>query len=202
MPWLEIFGWIGSAILVISMMQQRIMRLRVINLVGCVIHVIYNTVIEAWPIVGLNVVLAIVQVVNLYRLLRDRHDEEAYQVVDTSVTDPYLHYLIERQRADIEKFYPEFPGTERATHAFLIMRGTETAGYVLAHDRGDGVAQIDLDYVTEKYRDFTPGEFVFTEPGWFKDHGFSAVLAPGDGPDYYSRVGFEKTDAGYVKQLA
>ncbi|SDZ85965.1 inner membrane protein [Bowdeniella nasicola] len=202
MPWLELFGWIGSAILVFSMMQQRIMRLRMINLVGCIIHVIYNSVIQAWPIVGLNVVLSIIQIVNLYRLLNTRHDEATYQVVDTDVDDSYLRYLIDQQSSDIKKFNPTFDGARDATHAFLIMRGTETVGYVLAKDAGDGEAQIVLDYVSEKYRDFTPGEFVFTNPAWFTDHGFTRVIAPSSGPDYYENVGFDKTANGYVKALA
>ena len=54
----------------------------------------------------------------------------------------------------------------------------------------------------EKYRDFTPGEFVFTNPAWFTDHGFTRVIAPSSGPDYYENVGFDKTANGYVKALA
>ncbi|WP_222842834.1 hypothetical protein [Bowdeniella nasicola] len=184
------------------MMQQRIMRLRIINLIGCIIHVIYNTVIGAWPIVGLNVVLSLVQIVNLYKLLNTRHDDREYQVVDTRVDDPYLAHLMNQQRDDIAKFNPHFTGIESATHAFLIMKGAETVGYVLAHDGRDGRAHIDLDFVSEKYRDFTPGEFVFTNPAWFTDHGFHTVVAPASGPDYYPNVGFDKTDEGYVKALA
>src|SRR6476661_3023444 len=35
--WLEAIGWIGSAVLVWSLLQTQLRRLRVINLVGCVI---------------------------------------------------------------------------------------------------------------------------------------------------------------------
>ena len=53
---LEIIGWVGSAILVVSLLQTNLHRLRWINLVGCVILVGYNAVLGVWPMVGLNVV--------------------------------------------------------------------------------------------------------------------------------------------------
>ena len=203
-PWLEIFGWLGSLILVVSMMQQRIMRLRVINLVGCIIHIIYNAIVGVWPMVGLNVVLAAIQIINLWRLLHTRHDDASYQVVDLAPDNPYLQVLLREHARDIAKFNPGCdPGTlpQRSDHAFLIMRGSETVGYVFAHDAGEHTAQIDLDYVTEKYRDFTPGEFVFADSAWFTTHGFQRVRTRPDGPDYYGKIGFRRDGEAYVKAL-
>ncbi len=51
-PWLEVVGWVGSAILVWSLLQTQLRRLRVINLVGCVVLIVYNTVNHVWPMVG------------------------------------------------------------------------------------------------------------------------------------------------------
>ena len=39
-PWLVLLGWVGSAILVWSLLQTRLRRLRVINLVGCVVLIV------------------------------------------------------------------------------------------------------------------------------------------------------------------
>jgi len=64
---------------------------------------------------------------------------------------------------------------------------------VLAHDAGDGRAQIDLDYVLPKYRDFTPGEFVYRRSDVFTDHGFHQVLASPrmrDSQPYLNNLGF------------
>lgn len=58
--WIEAVGWVGSIVLVISLLQTRVVRLRVINLVGSAILIGYNVVIEVWPMVGLNVVLTLV----------------------------------------------------------------------------------------------------------------------------------------------
>ena len=40
------------------------------------------------------------------------------------------------------------------------------------------MAQVELDYVTPRFRDFTPGEFVFRRSGLFRDRGFRQVLTP------------------------
>ena len=42
----------------------------------------YNATIRVWPMVGLNVVLAVINIWYLRRLLTTRHDEQTYQVVE------------------------------------------------------------------------------------------------------------------------
>ncbi|MDD9206109.1 hypothetical protein PU560_06445 [Georgenia sp. 10Sc9-8] len=201
MPILEIFGWIGSAVIVVSMMQQRILRLRWINLGGCLIHIVYNGILGVWPMVGLNVVLAVVQIVNLYRLLSTRHSDADYEVVAVRPDDPYLMYLVRQHATDLTRFTPTFHPAEspqESDTAFLIMKGTETVGYVLLHDAGDGVAQVDLDYVTEKYRDLTPGEFVFRRSDALRDAGYRKVVTPPGVRDaYYGRIGFDRVGDRY-----
>lgn len=63
MPWLEIVGWVGSAILVWSLLQTRILRLRALNLMACLVLLVYNGTVGVWPMVGLNVVLGVINVV-------------------------------------------------------------------------------------------------------------------------------------------
>ncbi len=81
MKWLDLIGWAGSALLVWSLLQTRILRLRVINLIGCFVLIFYNGVLHVWPMVGLNVMLAIINIVYLRKLWATRHDDAAYSVV-------------------------------------------------------------------------------------------------------------------------
>ncbi|WP_127127843.1 YgjV family protein [Georgenia sp. SYP-B2076] len=203
MPWLEIVGWVGSAIVVWSMMQQRILRLRLINLVGCVIQIVYNGLLEVWPVAALNLVLAVIQVVNLYRLLGTRHSDRAYEVLRVDPDGEYLRHLLSLHRADVLRFTPTFAGPPPGGEAYLIVRGEETVGYVLLHDAGDGVAQVDLDYVTEKYRDFTPGEFVFHASDALRERGYRKVLTtPGMREPYYAKIGFAPAGDRFELDLA
>ena len=74
---------------------------------------------------------------------------------------------------DIRRFFPgSGDGADAGQSAFLVQHGDETVGVVLVRDAGDGVAQVELDYVTPRFRDFTPGEFVYRRSGLFRDRGF------------------------------
>lgn len=202
MPVLEIIGWVGSAIVVWSMMQQRILRLRWINLVGCLVQVFYNGVLGVWPVVALNVVLAGVQVYNLARLLRGRHSVADYAVVRTDPESEYLQHLLTLHAEDVRRFTPSFVRPAPDGEAYLVLRGDETVGYVLLHGVGDGVAEVDLDYVTEKYRDFTPGEFVFHSSDVLRRAGYRKVVtAPGVREPYYERIGFTRAGDRYELEL-
>ena len=47
MSWVDALGWFGSALLVFSLLQARILRLRVLNTVACVILTVFNAIIGA-----------------------------------------------------------------------------------------------------------------------------------------------------------
>jgi hypothetical protein len=186
---LSIIGWGGSALVVVSLLQTRILRLRVLNLIGCVILVGFNLAIPVWPMVGMNAVLAVINVVYMWRLLRHRHDDLEYAVLEVNSGDAYLGHVLTAHQKDIAKFNPGFTSAT-SPYAFLVQRGERTVGVVLAHDAGSGRAQIDLDYVLPEYRDFTPGEFVYRRSDVFTDHGFHQVLAP---PRMKASDGYLKT---------
>lgn len=199
---LEAVGWAGSAVVVWSMMQQRILRLRLYNLVGCLVQILYNGVLGVWPLVTLNVVLAAIQVVNLRRLLRGRDDPTSYAVAEVPADGPLVAHLLGEHRQDVVRFQPGFERPSRDAEAYLVLSGDEVIGCVVVHDAGDGVAQIELDYVTEKYRDFTPGQFVFHRSGVLAARGYRAVASAPDTVDpYYGQIGFERRGDRYVLEL-
>lgn len=197
MSLLDLVGWVGSAILVWSLLQTSIVRLRVINLVGCVILIVFNTLVGVWPMMGLNVGLAIINIYYLRGLLGDRHEPAQYTVLAAAPNEEYLRYLLRVHAADIATFAPRFDADRTPfDQGYLILREAETVGLVLLHDAGNGLAQIALDYVTPRFRDFTPGEFVFLRSGLLADRGFLRVeTIPGATAvpavaTYYQRLGF------------
>lgn len=61
----ETVGWIGSALILVSLAQSQPRRLHGLNVAACVILVAYNLMIGAIPGIGLNIGLILV---NLWRL--------------------------------------------------------------------------------------------------------------------------------------
>jgi hypothetical protein len=73
----------------------------------------------------------------------------------------------------------------------------------VVRDAGDGVAQVDLDYVTPRFRDFSPGEFVYRRSGLFTRRGFRRIVTPpGMVNPYYERLGFTRAGDSWTAELA
>ena len=66
---LEIFGYIGTFLVILSMTMTSVNKLRIFNICGAVISAIYSAVYQAWPVVLLNVCLT---VINLFHLIKGR----------------------------------------------------------------------------------------------------------------------------------
>jgi hypothetical protein len=202
--WIDALGWFGSALLVFSLLQARILRLRVLNTVACVILTVFNAVLGVWPMVAMNVVLAGINLFFIARMVRERGDDRAYAVLAVREDDSYLGHFLAVHGTDIERFFPGFgaaPTEGRST--YLVQHGDETAGVIAVRDAGQGTAEVELDYVTPRFRDFAPGEFVFRRSGLFRDRGYARVLtAPGMVAPYYDRLGFTRDGDRYRLDLA
>jgi hypothetical protein len=203
---LQLLGWAGSALLVYSVLQTRILRLRVLNGVASAVLAIFNAAIAVWPMVAMNLVLTAINAFYIVRLLRRRHDVETFEVIKVSPEADYLKYLLNEFHADIQRFYPGF-SVDDAAHTefrFLILRGAETVGVVLARGVGDGSAQVDLDYVVPRYQGFTLGEFVYRSGGPLATLGYRRAIAPPrlvNAGDYWTDVGFRRDDNDMVRDL-
>lgn len=80
MGWLDVLGWVGSALLIYSLMQARVLRFRLLNLVACVVLVIFNAVLGIWPMVAMNVVLSGINLWFIRKLASERHSDVAFEV--------------------------------------------------------------------------------------------------------------------------
>lgn len=236
----QVIGWVGSGLVVLSLMQARVLRFRWMNLAGAVVATVYNAVFGIWPFAAMNGAIAVIDVYWLWRLLRERHDSAVYEVVEVAPDDAYLQHVLGVHAADIAQFRAPAPvagaqaatdggsvvaptaGTQAATDAatvvaattpvaergadgqvaFLVVRGDETVGVVLVRRLDEGVGYVELDWVTPRFRDFTPGEFVYRRSGVFAEHGFRRLVAPTGEADYLTRVGFRREGDGWVREVA
>ncbi|MET0998865.1 MAG: hypothetical protein ABWX73_09145 [Marmoricola sp.] len=198
MSWLDLIGWLGSALLIVSVMQARLLRFRVLNLLACVVLTGFNAALAIWPMVAMNLALCLINLWHIRKLVTTRHDEDVYVVLEVGPDDEYLRHVLRVHGADILKFQPDlvWDGAATGRSAFLVQRGDETVGVVLVRDDGDGVARVMLDYVTPRYRDFSPGEFVWRRSNVLRGRGFTRVVTPTSMVDaYYERLGFSRDEA-------
>jgi len=201
MGWLDILGWAGSGLLIYSLMQARVLRFRLLNLVACLVLIVFNAMLDIWPMVAMNIALSGINLWFIRKLTSERHSEVAFDVLEVGPLDEYLLHTLRVHAEDIDTYQPGFvwDGTAPGRTAYLVEHGAETVGVVLVRDAGDRVAQVQLDYVTPRFRDFSPGEFVFRRSGLFRDRGFHRVVTPaGMVAPYYDRLGMRREGESYV----
>lgn len=73
---LEIFGYIGSGLILLSMMMTSVEKLRWFNISGSVISMIYGAIMGTWPVVFLNVGTISINIVQIIRLHRQKEQKE------------------------------------------------------------------------------------------------------------------------------
>ena len=77
--YLEIFGYIGTALVIISMMMKSINKLRIFNISGALISMIYSIFVSAWPIVVMNGCLICINTYQLILALKTSRSEAELQ---------------------------------------------------------------------------------------------------------------------------
>ena len=204
--WLDLFGWFGSGLLIFSLLQTRVLRFRLLNLAASLSLVVFNALVGVWPMVGMNVATSSINLWFIARMLRERHDEAAFDVLQVGPADAYLRHFLTVHETDISRHQPGFTADDLhdGDLAFQVEKGDETVGVVLIRRDGD-IARVLLDYVTPRFRDFSPGEFVWRRASRLRDRGFRKVLTPpGMVTPYYDRLGghgFRREGESYVLNL-
>lgn len=206
---LDIVGWGGSALLIYSLMQTRVLRFRAVNLAASIVLTGFNAALGIWPMVAMNIALALINLWHISGLLSSRHDATAFEVIEVGAGDAYLRHVLRVHQKDMLATQPDLAMSDLLTNgpspgrsAFLVQRGDETVGVVLIRDNGDGAAHVELDWVSPRFRDFSPGEFVWRRSGLLREHGFRRVVtSPAMVGAYYERIGFHHEEESWVLDL-
>lgn len=74
-PYLELFGYLGTGLVLMSMAMTSLVKLRIFNMAGSVISLIYALVIATWPVALLNAGMIAINSVQLLRYYRIRKKE-------------------------------------------------------------------------------------------------------------------------------
>lgn len=191
----ELIGYVASALIVLSLMMQSLLRLRVINLVGAAIFTVYGLLIDAPPVWLVNGAIVVIDIWYLRRMLTDQPDEP--EVLEVAPDSRYLRRFVEARGDDIRRFVPTFDGVRDDHHAFFVLRDLVPAALVLARRDGDGDVAIDLDYALPAYRDFTSGRYVYGRSSIWESLDAERLVAPRGHPEhdrYLTKMGFQPED--------
>lgn len=66
--WLEIFGYLGTCLILLSMTMTSMIKLRVLNISGSIISMIYAIICQTYPVVILNLGLIIINIIQIIKM--------------------------------------------------------------------------------------------------------------------------------------
>lgn len=199
---LEAIGYIGSAVCVASFAMTSVKKLRIINGIGAVISTIYALLIWALPIALMNLIIA---VLDFYQLYKMHKFHEAFDLMPASVDGAYFKWFVERYKEELKTF-DESMTFDKAEHVLYYVRDNEVAG-ILAYDDGEnGQANVRIDYVIPKYRDFQLGNYFFNARNpFFKEAGIHKFVTKTTNPIheiYLKRINFKHLQNGeWIKEI-
>lgn len=194
--WIEIFGYIGSALVVISMLMSSVVKLRVINTVGSIVSGIYAIICGAFPLALMNGCLIVINVYNLYKLL---HTKTEYDLV-IGECDTNVQYFLNRYSTDIVQYFPGFNANDHLDEkAYVVYCDGNPSGVLLGREQ-DGNLDITIEYTTPKYRDCSIGKYLYKQLSStnIDSLSFSQSLS-NTHIDYMKKMGYIKNDTSFVK---
>lgn len=195
---LELVGYLGSGLVIVSMLMTSVVRLRVINMIGSGIFTIYALLIHSYPTALMNLFLV---GINLFYLIRMQDRSRTYELLENVSCDEFLTYFLTFYGQDIKKYLPDFHQEDAAgCTAFVICCEQMPAGILLGRVQ-EGDLDMILYYSTPSYRDFSIGEFLYSS---LPKHGIRRLIIrdPGDYSEILRKMGFtEQAGTGFVKDL-
>ena len=196
---LELVGYLGSFLVIISMLMTSVVKLRIINTIGSVIFAIYAQLIHSYPTAAMQYCLIIINIVNLIKLLNIKKE---YSVVKLNSQESFVQTFLSQNANDIKKFFPDFTMTKKVCEVYFIYSGNTSVGILLGEKNEDAASlNIHLDYTTPAYRDTSVAKFLFT---YLQEQGISNFkvnaenLVPAH-EKYLKKMGFVKTKDCYEK---
>lgn len=200
---LELFGYLGSMLVIVSMLMTSVFRLRVINTIGSVLFAVYALLIHSYPTMIMNLFLA---GINIWHITRLRGTSRHYDLVQVTPEEGFLQYLLSAYQEDLLHYFPTItPEQSPDCLAFVTCCENNPAGFFLARQASPSSMQrleVILDYTTPFYRDCSAGTFLYQE---LRKRGVRELTVPSASDPhslYLEKMGFTRQpDGGYHREL-
>lgn len=145
---LEMIGYIGSALVVVSMMMTSMIKLRFFNAAGCVFSVIYAILIFSIPVLALNSILF---VVNTFQIIRHYTKKRNYDIIDAEVAGfTFRHFLNKNRKKIVEQnptFFHHYPDSN---YSKVVFCDDTVIGMIIGRKENE-VLSVYMDYIDKNY---------------------------------------------------
>lgn len=203
--WIEWFGYLASLVILISFLNSSIIKLRIINLVGCILFATFAYLIGSIPTIFVNLSIACI---NIYYLYKMYNTKEQFKIISVSNDCEYFSHFLKVNQDDIEKQL-SLDKLKEVTTSFYMLRDNNIAGILAGKRDEQGLFTIALDYVIPRYRDFKLGSYYYnTHPEFLKRKGINTLKTFANDEEhcfYLEKMGFarqiKESGTPYIKKL-
>lgn len=200
MNFLDLFGYLSSFVILVSLTMSSIIKLRWINLVGAALFTIYGVMLKSVPTAFLNFGIVIIDIYYLFKLYSKKED---FKLVEVSEDSELLeHFYKNNSKELLEYFGDNKIGSDEKV--FFMLRNNYTAGILIGTEEKETL-KIKVDFVTEKYRDFKLGSYFFNEnTEELKKRGYKKVYSKAlheKHKEYLEKIGFKMVDKDLYEKV-
>jgi hypothetical protein len=202
MPYLyEAIGIAASLLISASLCMTHIKSLRLVNLAGSLVFIVYGVLIYSPSIIILNTFSTGVNLYYLVKMRNERGRKELFDVLFADPEDDLVRRFVLFHKDDIRRFFPSFdPNPENGSlggaECCFILRETLPVSLV-AFKRGENdELRIVLDYAIPAYRDMKNAVFFFNRVISRLANPGAVIIADGEVPihaAYLRKLGFIET---------
>lgn len=190
----ELIGYLASALVAVSLLTSNVLRLRVLNLAGAVVFVIYAGLTRAWPVLAVNLFVA---GIDLWHIIALKSKTDVFKLMPVGEGDPLLANFLAYHARGIWEFFPDFDlkGLKEPRCVFILRNLLPVGLFVYTEEKPE--VRIRLDYVAEDYRDLKSARFLFNRSHASETFAgfthFCAAAASEKHAGYLRRLGFEES---------
>ncbi len=200
MNFLDLFGYLSSFVILVSLTMNSIIKLRWINLVGAALFTIYGVMLKSVPTAFLNFGIVIIDIYYLFKIYSKKED---FKLVEVSEDSELLeHFYKNNSKELLEYFGDNKIGSDEKV--FFMLRNNYTAGILIGTEEKETL-KIKVDFVTEKYRDFKLGSYFFNEnTEELKKRGYKKVYSKAlheKHKEYLEKIGFKIIDKDLYEKV-
>ncbi len=169
---IEIFGILSSLVIFLSLSMTSIIKLRWINTLGCLMFAIYGYFIGSFSAVLLNLAIACLNLIYLKKLYSTK---DTFTLIPADKNSEFFNFFLHNNYKDIEYFFAK-PSFDNLNKIFFLIRNNSVAGIIGWTEKNNEIT-IEIDYVTERYRDLKFGKYLFVDNlDFFRNLGYKKII--------------------------
>ena len=166
---IEILGYSASFIIFVSLMMKSIVKLRILNALGCLLFVVFALKTHSIPAVVMNIGIVFIDIYYFYRIVRVKDN---FEILEVKKDNEIVGYFFDKNRPELTALFGDTAFGKSEKTAFYF-RNNDIAGlvaYSIQETDTGKTARIFIDFVVAKYRDLAVGRHFFINDLTFWHH--------------------------------